>query len=90
MRANVIDKQEEECSINLNWFYHSTHYNRSKYTSILTEEIKCDHLLNNPWGGTYNGIYYISLSKITLPDNECFLSYTKNRPSLIISGVDPI
>ena len=90
MKINIIDKFEEKCFINLDWFYHSTNYDKSKYTSILTEGIKCNQLLNNPWGGTYNGIYYISLSKITIPDNECFLYYSTDRPSLVIDGIEPI
>lgn len=90
MSNNIIDKFEEECLISLDYFYHSTDYNKHKYKSILTDGIKCNKLLNNFWGGTYNGLYYISLSKITIPDNECFLSYSKNRPSFIISGISPI
>lgn len=45
MESNIMDKFEEQCFINLDWFYHSTHYNKSKYTSILTEGIKCNKLL---------------------------------------------
>lgn len=90
MDSSTIEKFEEKCSINLEWFYHATHYHKLKYTSILTEGIKSNQLLGNLWGGTYNGFHYISLSKITIPDNDCFLSYSGNRPSLIIEGIEPI
>lgn len=90
MDINLIDKIEEEREIDLNWFYHSTEYDKLKYLSILTEGIKCNHLLQKPWSGRYNGKYYISLSKLTVPDNLCFLYYTSYRPSFIISDIDPI
>lgn len=87
---NFIDEIEENCEINLNWFYHSTYYEKNKYTSILTEGIKCRKLLNQPGAGRYNGKYYISLSKITIPDNKTFLFYTFDKPSFIIDNIDPI
>lgn len=90
MSFNIIDEIEEKCQINLNWFYHSTYYDKSKYISILTEGIKCNELLGSPREGRYNGKYYISLSKITIPDNKCFFTYTTDTPSFIINGIEPI
>lgn len=90
MDINIIDEVEEKCEINLDWFYHSTYYRQQKYTNILTEGIKCNELLGNPGCGRYNGRYYISLSKITIPDNICFLFYSTDTPSFIIDGIDPI
>lgn len=90
MNINIIDEIEETSKINLNWFYHSTYYARSKYSSILTEGIKCNKLLKKPSSGRYNGKYYISLSKITIPDNICFLFYTTDKPSFIITNIEPI
>ena len=87
---NIIDEIEKECEIDLTWFYHSKYYDRNKYKSILTEGIKCNHLLNIPNGGINNGFYYISLSKLTIPDNEVFLTYVMSRPSFIINGIKPI
>lgn len=87
---NIIDKVEEKREINLDWFYHSTYYNKDKYLSILTEGIKCNKLLNKTGVGRYNGKYYISLSKITIPDNVCFLYYATGVPSFIIDGIEPI
>lgn len=90
MGVNIIDEIEEKCEIDLNWFYHSIYYNKAKYIDILTEGIKCNELLNNLGGGRFNGKYYISLSKITIPDNICFLSCTTDTPSFIIDGIVPI
>lgn len=90
MEMDIIDKVEEKREIHLDWFYHSIYYDKTKYSSILTEGIKCNELLHNPWGGAHNGIYYISLSKITIPSNECFLSYSIDRPSFVIGEIDPI
>lgn len=89
MNTNSIDKIEEKCEINLDWFYHSTPYDKENITSILTEGIKCGILLNST-GDACNGPYYISLSKITIPDNECFDYYTACRPSFIIGEIEPI
>lgn len=72
------------------WYYHSKYYNGNKYKSILMEGIKCNHLLNISNGGIHNGFYYISLSKLTIPDNEIFLTYVMSRPSFIINGIKPI
>ena len=90
MEFNIIDEIEEKCEINLDWFYHSTYYDKSKYTSILTEGIKCNELLHNSGCRVYNGKYYISLSKITIPDNQCFRYYASLTPSFIINGIEPI
>lgn len=87
---NIIDEVEQQCEIDLDWFYHSTFYDKDKYLSILTEGIKCNELLHRSGAGVYNGKYYISLSKITIPDNNCFLYYSTDTPSFIISGIEPI
>lgn len=90
MGIDIIDKIEEKCEIDLDWFYHSVYYDRIKYLSILSEGIKCNKLLNSPGCGRYNGKYYISLSKLTVPDNVCYLYYTTDRPSFIIDDIEPI
>lgn len=90
MDINNINKIEEKCEINLDWFYHSISYDKDKYSNILTEGIKCNELLHKSGYGVYNGKYYISLSKITIPDNRCFSFYAKLNPSFIISGIKPI
>lgn len=90
MAINVFNEIEKECEINLDWFYHSKYYDKDKYKSILTEGLKCNELLNISNGGLFNGPYYISLSKMTIPDNECFLTYVMSRPSFIINGIQPI
>lgn len=91
MDINIIDDIEEVSEINLDWFYHSIHYNKNKYSSILTEGIKCNELLEKPGWGVYNGKYYISLSKITIPDNPTFQYYASTTsPSFIINGIKPI
>lgn len=90
MDIDIIDKIEEKCEINLDWFYHSIRYDKTKYLSILTEGIKCNELLHKPGCGVYNGKYYISLSKITIPDNQCFRFYATSKPSFIINGIEPI
>ena len=90
MNINIINELEESCEINLDWFYHSTYYDKEKYSSILTEGIKCNELLNKPGCGVYNGKYYISLSKITIPNNQCNRFYTTLNPSFIIDGINPI
>lgn len=88
---DIIDKIEEESEINLDWFYHSTHYKKEDYKDILTEGIKCNHLLKKSWSGRYNGPFYICLSKITIPDNITFLHYAcSNNPSFILEGINPI
>lgn len=84
-----IDTIEEKCKINFDWYYHSIPYDKENITSILTEGIKCGELLNSS-GDVYNGPYYISLSKITIPDNESFNYYTTFRPSFIIGEIEPI
>ena len=84
-----IDKIEEKDEINLDWFYHSTPYDKENITSILTEGIKCGELLNSS-GDSYNGLYYISLSKVTIPNNETFVYYTACMPSFIIGEIEPI
>lgn len=89
MNARCIDKIEEQCEININWFYHSTPYDKENITSILTEGIKCGILLNSD-GDSYNGPYYISLSTLTIPDNESFEYYTPFRTSFILEGIEPI
>ncbi len=90
MDIDIINKLEENCEINLDWFYHSTYYDKTKYSSILTEGIKCNELLHKPGCGVYNGKYYISLSKITIPNNRCNLFYATSKPSFIIDGIEPI
>lgn len=90
MDISIIDKIEEKREINLDWFYHSTYYDKLKYASILTEGIKCNELLHKSGVGRYNGKYYVSLSKITIPDNLCYLYYSTDTPSLIINGIEPI
>lgn len=90
MEIDIVDKIEKKCEINLDWFYHSTYYDKNKYSSILTEGIKCNELLHRPGCGVYNGKYYISLSKITIPDNQCFRFYATLKPSFIIDGIEPI
>lgn len=86
-----IYKIEEECEINLDWFYHSAHYKKEDYRNMLIEGIKCNYLLNKSWSGRYNGPYYISLSNITIPDNVTFLNYAcSNNPSFILEGINPI
>lgn len=89
MAIDVFNEIEKECEINLDWFYHSTYYDKENITSILTEGIKCGELLNSP-GDSYNGPYYISLSKITTPDNECFAYEAAYKPTFIIEGIEPI
>lgn len=84
-----IDKIEEKCEINLDWFYHSTPYDIENITSILVEGIKCGELLGDT-GDSFNGPYYISLSKITIPDNESFDYYASYRLSFIIEEIEPI
>ncbi len=92
MDLNIIEKIEEESDINLGWFYHSTYYNKDDYKNILKEGIKCNYLLNKSYIGKYNGPFYISLSKVTIPDNLCFIHYacSNNNPSFIIDGINPI
>lgn len=90
MNIDIVDKLEENCEISLDWFYHSTYYDKDKYSSILTEGIKCNELLHKPGCGVYNGKYYISLSKITIPNNQCNRIYATLKPSFIIDGIDPI
>ena len=90
MEIDIVDKIEKKCEINLDWFYHSIYYNKTKYSSILTEGIKCNELLHRTGCGVYNGKYYISLSKITIPDNQCFRFYATLKPSFIIDGIEPI
>ncbi len=69
----------------------STHYKRETYKSILSEGIKCNYLLKRSWAGRYNGPYYISLAKVTIPDNITFLNYVNDeRPSFIVEGIKPI
>lgn len=88
---DIIDKVEEESEISLDWFYHSpSYYDRDIGKSILTEGIKCNELLKNGKKGIHNGPYYISLSKITIPDNACFYNYNNVPPSFIINGIEPI
>lgn len=88
---DIIDKVEQECEISLDWFYHSpSYYDRDIGKSILTEGIKCNELLKNGKKGRHNGLYYISLSKITIPDNACFYVYNNVPPSFIINGIEPI
>lgn len=51
MEIYFIDEIEEKCEINLDWHYHSTHYKKKDYRYILTDGIKCNHLLNKYWSG---------------------------------------
>lgn len=90
MSIDLVDEIEIPCVIDLNWYYHSVYYNHDRYVSIMTEGIKCNKLLKGVSSGVYNGLYYISLSKITIPDNICFLYYSSIKPSFILSGIDPI
>lgn len=91
MGIEFFDKIEEKCDIDLDWFYHSLHYKKEDYRNILTEGIKCNYLLNRNWSGKHNGPYYISLSKITIPDNITFLNYAcATNPSFILEGINPI
>lgn len=86
-----INNVENECKINLRYFYHSTRYDEGVFTSILTDGIKCKHLLGEPWdGASFNGKYYISLSKITNPNNLCSMCYIGYNPSFIVDGIEPI
>lgn len=87
----IIKESEEETEIYLDWFYHESYYNYDNYKNILTEGIKCNYLLNKSSVGRYNGPYYISLAKITIPDNVCFKYYIYDRnPSFVIDGINPI
>lgn len=91
MGIEFFDKIENECEIDLNWFYHSpSYYDEVIGKSILTEGLKCNYLLKNGKRGFHNGVYYISLSKITIPDNACFYNYNNVPPSFIINGIEPI
>lgn len=91
MNIDFVEKIEEKCEINLDWFYHSTHYKKEDYKNILEDGIKCNYLLNKTWSGKYNGPFYISLSKITFLDNITFLNYAcSNNPSFILEGIQPI
>lgn len=91
VNIDIMQEIEEPCEINLDWFYHSTHYKKDDYKSILEEGIKCNHLLNRSWHGRYNGPYYISLSKVTIPDNNTFLYYASSYdPSFVLEGIEPI
>lgn len=90
MDIDIIEDMEERVEINLDWFYHSVYYDKEKYSSILTDGIKCNELLHKPGCGVYNGKYYISLSKITIPDNQCFRFYATLKPSFIIHDIEPI
>lgn len=87
----TIDEIEDQCVINLDWFYHATRYKESVYKNILEEGIKCNYLLNKTSVGRFNGPFYISLSKITIPDNNCFIYYSCNdTPSIIVKDIEPI
>ena len=90
---HYITEIEEECEINLNWYYHFSKYNLEIYKNILEEGIKCGHLLNRTHCGKNNGPFYISLTKLTIPDNDLFLSYMSNcylYHSFILDNINPI
>lgn len=90
-KMDIINSIEEESKVKLTWFYHSAFYNHENYKNILQEGIKCNFLLGKSSVGKYNGPYYISLSKMTIPDNNCFLKYNcGNNPTFIIDGINPI
>lgn len=93
MNINFLGNIEEKCEINLDWFYHFSKYNLRVYKNILEEGIKCAHLLNSNHCGKYNGPFYISLTKVSIPDNDIFLrymSYYYLYHSFIIEGINPI
>lgn len=90
VEKQIIDHVEGKLEINLDWFYHSCRYKKEDYRNILVEGIKCNYLLNRSWSGRYNGPFYISLSKVTIPDNVTFLNYTSRNPSFILEKIDPI
>lgn len=91
MEFSIIDEIENECEVDLDWYYHSIHYKNKDYRDILMERIKFNYLLNRSWSGRHNGPYYISLSKITIPDNITFLNYAcATNPSFILEGINPI
>lgn len=88
-----ITEIEEECEINLNWYYHFSKYNLEIYKNILEEGIKCGHLLNKTHCGKNNGPFYISLTILTIPDNDLFLGYVSNPylyHSFILDNINPI
>lgn len=46
MYIDFIEKIEEKCEINLDWFYHSAYYKKVDYKNILEDGIMCNYLLN--------------------------------------------
>lgn len=75
----------------MEWFYHSTYYKKDVYEDILKDGIKCNYLLGRTLAGGCNGLYYISLSKLTIPNNTAFLNYIEDdTPAFILDGITPI
>lgn len=93
MCIDFLNEAEEECEINLDWFYHFSQYDLEIYKNILEEGIKCGYLLNRTHCGKNNGPFYISLTILTIPDNDLFLGYVSNPylyHSFILDKINPI
>lgn len=74
---------------NLDWYYHKFPVKKNCLANILSEGIKCAELLNTR-GNTYNGRYFISLSKDTGCDCEASAFYSFiNNSNIIIEGIKP-
>lgn len=72
----------------LDWYYHSFPEQETIFTSILTEGIKCRHLINKEGSGN-NGKYYISLTKDIGVDYgaSAFYSFMKCCTSMIVDNI---
>lgn len=75
-------------SRNPEWYYHGFAFNEVRFTNMITDGIKCPFLTGRTKSEGYNGLFFISVSKIIPGSGEsAFYSYLENRPMLIIDDI---
>lgn len=86
---SIIKSIESTSQANLDWFYHAFFYKKDNFQSMITQGIKCNKLLGKKdCSGTYNGKYFISLSKIIISskENSSFQNFLE-WPGFIVNGI---
>lgn len=80
--------EDEDISINENWYIHATADNVDVVKKILENGIKCAYLRGLK-GNHFNGKYYISLYKPNT-GNKGLKEWLSGNPSFVIEGINPV